>query len=474
MNEIGGNQSQRHDMKEHRKNSKDEGEKDGGNETEGSSENGNVQDFECYDGWAEGEEEQSRYVQKMNDKRRSKIERGVKTLRDLLEKMNHRPIGTHLLIAAAKDESGFPDLLALLVRHNGTLAIEEDVTLEVAKNPYGYRMMEFLLDYRKDLLITNEMLTAAVAIENEDFSELMQVDKSRKLVLEAILQHVPHINIGGEIFEIAAKNLEIGVELIALLLKHRSLHVTEAVLSAAVTNERCGTSIVTALLQHQSNIDVTVNVLVAAFANKKCGADIVKKFLEYRSIKITDDVIQTVLQETGQSMSTTRVMLAHGSGSDIPEETIAQARARMNSTDFVDFLLRLKDDLVTSRPEEKNISMNVLSTRMEQSTVQDISANCMTCLGLGPDLIVMENNYLLSWDDLLRTGQAGCRHCRLIQRCIDQIRERLETGLHLDSYINLSRTTRGFLSLEINGLHFEVYRHAGKYRHKHHIAHMVQ
>jgi len=75
-------------------------------------------------------------MQKMNDKRRRKIEHGVETLRHLLEKMDHRPIGTDLLIAAAKDESGLPDLLTLLVRHNGTLAAEEDVILAVARNPY--------------------------------------------------------------------------------------------------------------------------------------------------------------------------------------------------------------------------------------------------------------------------------------------------------------------------------------------------
>lgn len=367
MKEEGGNQSQRHDRKEDREDGEDEGERDVGNETRGSSENSSVEDFERYNGWEVGEEDQPKYMQNMNDKRRRKIERGVETLRNLLEKMNNRPIGTDLLIAAAKDESGFPDLLALLVRHNGTLAVEEDVILAVARNPYGYRMMELLLDYQKDLPITQEVLTAAVAMDDEDFSELMQVDSSWKLVLEALLQHVPHINIGDEIVQAAAKNPETCVELVALLLKHRLLHVTEVVLSAAAGNERCGTRVVTTLLQHQSNIEVTVNVLVAAFGNEKCGASIVKKRLEYRSIEITDNVIKAVLQREDKSVNTTRVLLADGSGSDIPEETIAQARARMSSPDFVDFLLHFKSDISTSHHQEKNIHLNGLSNHVDRT-----------------------------------------------------------------------------------------------------------
>jgi hypothetical protein len=474
MKEEGGNQIQRHDRKEDREDGEDEGERGDRNDTRGSSENSSVEDFERYNGWEVEEEDQSQYMQKMHDKSRRKTERGVETLRNLLEKMNHRPIGTDLLIAAAKDKSGFPDLFALLVRHNGTLAVKEDVILAVARNPYGYRMMEFFLDYRKDLPITQEVLTAAVAIDDEDFSELMQVDRSWKLVLEALLQHVPHINIGDEIFQAAAKNSEIGVELVALFLKHRPLRVTEAVLSAAAENKRCGTRIVTMLLHHQSNIDVTVNVLGAAFANEECGANIVKKLLEYRSIEITDDVIEAVLQRVDKSVNTKRVLLAHGSGSDIPEETIAQARERMNTPDFVDLLLRFKSDIATNLHQEKNTHLNGLSTKIGQNIAQNISTNCLICLGFDPNLFVPKDIHKFFWDDILHTSQAGCRICILMKRCIDRIREELETGLRLDRRIYLSRTTRGFLSLDINGLHFEVYRHAGKYRYQQHIIGNIQ
>lgn len=102
--------------------------------------------------------------------------------------------------------------------------------------------------------------------------------------------------------------------------------------------------------------------------------------------------------------------------------------------------------------------------------MQDISTNCLTCLGLDQNLIALKKIHRSSWDDLLHTSQTGCRNCTLIQKCVARIREELETGLRLDRRIYLSGTTGGFLSLVIDGLYFEIYRHVGRYRCKQHIA----
>lgn len=333
-------------------------------------------------------------------------ENGLKIIEGLLGKMENRPVSTKVIKAAAEDLHGDSSLLALLVRHNNTISVHEEIFMTVARNPEGHKMMEFLLQYQDELGNTEDVMIAAAKVKQNDRpwepnGKWQKV--SQKLPIEVLLQRRPHIRI------------------------------TENTLVTAAENDDFGHDLVTLLLQHQKNIDITEKVLIAAVKNEKCGPSIIRELLSYQSVTVTNATMQAAM-ENHYATEIMEILIAHGSNLAIREDIMEQAYARRDTAPgLVDVLLKFMEDSTQRRHQDYHASLLSLDTGSnltEHYAVQDNSTACATCLELDfrRDLMIGCIRHEIIMKDLLSTSP-GCWCCSLIHKCADFIIETAEEKL---------------------------------------------
>ncbi|TVY45129.1 hypothetical protein LSUB1_G000716 [Lachnellula subtilissima] len=326
-------------------------------------------------------------------------EHGLKIIEGLLRKMEHRPIDMKVMKAAAEDFHGDSSLLALLVRHNNMDPVHEEIVMTVAKNPEGYEMMEFLLQYQDELGNTEDVMIAAAMVKPK--ARRQQVN--RKLPIDVLLHRRPHIR------------------------------VTENTIVTAAANDDFGHEIVTLLLQHRNNIDITEKVLIAAVKNEKCGLRVTRELLNHQSVTITNATIQAAIQNPC-AVEMVEILIAHGSNLAIGEDIMEQAYARRDAAPgLVDVLLQSMGDPTQRRHQKHHIGLDTGSNLTEHCAVQADSTACATCLELGFRAYPVHE---IVMEDLLRTSP-GCWGCSLIQKCSDFIIEAAEQKLGPHSEIRI-------------------------------------
>ncbi|TVY17032.1 hypothetical protein LARI1_G005997 [Lachnellula arida] len=357
-------------------------------------------------------------------------EHGLKIIEGLLRKMEHRPISTKVIKAAAEDLHGDSSILALLVRHNNTVPVHEEIVKTVARNPEGHEMMEFLLHYQDGLGNTEDVMIAAAMVKRNGRRQKV----SQKLPIEALLRGRPHIRI------------------------------TENTLITAAENEDFGHDVVALLLQHRNNTDITEKVLIAAVKNDKRGLSITRELLSHQSVTVTSATIQAAM-ENYHATEMVEMLIAHGSNSTIGEDIMEQAYARQDEAPgLVDVLLQFMGDSTQRHHQDHHASLDTESNLTENCAVQADATACATCLELE-----FRSSHEIVMKDLLRTSPS-CWGCSLIRKCTDfiietaeeklepysDIRIDLDWGLHTSSLcMKLSTPYSGYANPSIR----EFYRH---------------
>ncbi|KAF2644098.1 HET-domain-containing protein [Massarina eburnea CBS 473.64] len=418
IEEDSDNESSEVDEYESEEDSEDEREEDSDNESEEVEFVGN-QDWDNHSAIYD--------LQTLSQKDR---EQGLKIIKGLLWKMKKRPIRTPILKAAAEEPYGGSKLLALLVRHNNTLPIHEEIVKTVANNPLGYKMMDFLLQYEDELVITEDVMIAAASVR----SNL----RRPKPPLEVLLERKPHVQVTENILIAAAKGSYYGLDLVALL------------------------------LQHRDNIDITEKVLVAAIENSKYGVHMTRELLKRPGVTVTNATMQAAMQ-TDYVQEFVTMLVAHGSNLAISEDVMEQAYAKRDRYPcLVGILMHSMEDTSQRRYQHDHEKLGIEITLPEDREIQANSTPCATCLELSFALNLNDPEHDIVMKDLLRTSP-GCWGCSLIQKCtnfiIKDAKQKLEPHSELRIHLRIRSPKRWLCVSMYSPQTFHVTGRTEFYRH---------
>ena len=193
-----------------------------------------------------------------------------------------------IFIAQVNERSG-SEVMEVLLKYKGDIVISEEVMQAAAANRYNsLEVMEFLLKYKGDIAISEKVIQAAaanrykgldvievllkhkggIAISEEFMQAVAANEYYGSKVMEVLLEHKGDIAISKEVMQVAAANKSKGLEVIEVLLKHKGdIAISEEVMQAAAANEYNGSKVIEVLLKHRGNIAISDEVMQVAAAN---------------------------------------------------------------------------------------------------------------------------------------------------------------------------------------------------------------
>jgi hypothetical protein len=268
-------------------------------EDESSAEDGEKKTFDDYT----EEEWMRKCIERVKIRNRSGI---IKTL---LERRGGRHVETKTLIEASEIVLGGADVMALLLRQNGTRPILEGVVEAVAGWWRNSKMMEVLVDHQSDLPITESVLIAAASGKPRPHNHGKMNDRG-KTVLEILLRHRPGIQISEKVVWTAAANW----------------------------GDTRGYRLIKALLTYGKDVPITEGIVIEAAKNQ--GRDEVEMLLSHKSISITDGMLEAGNHDGDMSRGVLETILAHRTTESLSEEVMHLAQQRLNGPGLLRKILR--------------------------------------------------------------------------------------------------------------------------------------
>ena len=361
----------------------------------------------------------------------------LRLVRKLLEQRTESPITTKVLAGLAVDEKQSPEAMRLLLKHNGSLAIQEDVVKAAVSNIQGPKMLSVLLAHQSDVPITEEALEAATGSTYEPGHD---TDES---ALSILLNRV------------------------------KCPTITERMMIAAAENYFGGKSSMNVLLQYRNRKDlVSETVLNLAAQNSRSGPDIVKRLLQYYTGIVPASVVMSGVRK--KSTGVVSALLAHELGAEVDKDIVSEAISNERSEpELLKMLLKYDPELGLSNgllsPLNQGLrSKDLLKTEGSDSPEQH-RPPCSNCLNLR----LSQGNWGRAThefhaEDLQRAVTTGCQICLVLQRCIAELIGELSPtqSIHLNSEFKQSPLTLRVSSLvrhtNDRGHNIEIYSHKGE------------
>ncbi|KAL8935367.1 MAG: hypothetical protein Q9211_004734 [Gyalolechia sp. 1 TL-2023] len=182
------------------------------------------------------------------------------------------------------------ELICLFFRSQHIEVQNTERVLELLARRWSFILLELLLEDRKEIQLTNNVLAEAVL--NHEFLEIQNTDRLLQVTKGKI-------QVTSRIAEAAAANTRYGVEMIKLLLEERGdeFKINEKILKAAAKNETCGVKVIDEILRQRGDsgeIRITEGVLEAAASNRKDADQIIDQLLQWSgdSIELTDSIVE--------------------------------------------------------------------------------------------------------------------------------------------------------------------------------------
>lgn len=301
-----------------------------------------------------------------------------------------------MIVRAASNTHDAPGVLDQLLRRAGNVEITEEMLMEAVHNyQFGNEVMKILLDEDREMVMTEEVLEAAL--------RLLDFDETLLLLLE----RAKAIESSGRFFQAAASNRRCGAELVQWTMDHtkQDPEMTNKLIIWAAANVDNGLEIMLLLENKIGNIKYTDEVLSMVASH---GAP---QTLEY------------LLDRLDPTMITGNVIKA-ATANDIPISThrkvkllVARARDLSFDDDLLESAARNLEDinsfkLIWSRRRRKDVTQGLVQPAAENEAfnLEILSFLLHEVHDEDPD-IILEENVLKAL-----SGHAFCFH--VLEGCL--------------------------------------------------------
>ncbi|KAK2590299.1 hypothetical protein QQS21_012025 [Conoideocrella luteorostrata] len=225
-------------------------------------------------------------------------------------------------------------IIPILLDHKAK--VTEDVLTDVARAGPDTALMTILLDQPRDEINVTQKVVRSAARNSEIGRELIEL---------LLRKRGQDFSVTDDIVESAARNDNCGKEILALLLEQRGPEfiITDGVLQAAASNSNTGKEILAFLLEQRGpEFIITDGVLQAAASNSKTAKEILAFLLEQRGPEfiITDGVLQAAASNSYTGKEILAFLLEkRGDDFKITNSVVIAAAAYSRSADKVMALL---------------------------------------------------------------------------------------------------------------------------------------
>jgi hypothetical protein len=266
----------------------------------------------------------------------------------------------------------------MLLQYN-THPIDEDVAIvAVGNRSDGARMTALLLDYNKNIVISDRMMLEAAK-------------NSSQPVISLLLQQPKHPR------------------------------VTEEIIKAAIAEDPFGYSanpwLVQLLLKHSNGLNISQETIILAMDWDGSDGEVLKNVLDHQATPITEKLIEAALRTGCYAVDLLTVLFIHGRG--IPASIDQELRFQVYTTlkghpQSSMILAKLGGNIISTdyTPQIESLATGeleeVITTPMPASEV------CPTCLNL------QSSNGYVEWKRICYSGMGGCRYCLVIQQGVQQ------------------------------------------------------
>jgi hypothetical protein len=308
----------------------------------------------------------------------------LESLYRILERKDCKPFSAKLLkdtVAWYGDQA--PELLRILLQHN-THPIDEEIALIAAKNFRGAEMMAALLNYNKNLVISDNVMLEAARNDGD----------MPPLVMDTLLQQEKHPK------------------------------VTEELIAAAVSQEKSSPLLVKLLLKHSNELTISDEILTIAAETDHYQAPITQILLNHQAIPVTQNAIDAGLRNQNMSEAARCVLEAlvtRGKQAPVDQEIIDEACTRhKDDPNALMYLERLRGSATSGnqKPRHEDTRADELKEVIPQPVHSKQS--CPTCLNLCTSKGSSDCHSQFTVNDLRASSEAGCRYCSMIQQALQQ------------------------------------------------------
>lgn len=209
---------------------------------------------------------------------------------------------TEAVVAAAVSRGGTETLTMLLATDPNIKVTEAVLAAAGANTYYGERMVRVLLASGSNFEITlsavmklgpafgrDTVCLLLFRVQNTGITErrlldYVQNNSSREMMVEILLARDPTIRITEDLLLAAAQRTDCSM-MATLLASNTNISITETIVNAAVSNNRCGHKLMSMLRKKDSKIEITVELLTAAAMNAGCGEGLMETLLDTGTIR---------------------------------------------------------------------------------------------------------------------------------------------------------------------------------------------
>jgi hypothetical protein len=312
--------------------------------------------------------------------------RSLKALENILERTYTRPFSARLLkkaIAWAYDEA--PELVSILLRHN-IHHIDEEIAMIAAGSFQGAEMMAMLLNYNKDLIISDNIMLEAAKNDKHKIQT-----SSSDHVMDVLLRQKKHPN------------------------------VTEKVIKAAALQHTANPSLVELLLEHSDELAISDELITTVAEIDGDGAPITQLLMNHRAMPVTEKAIEAALRNPYYATDVLRVLLAHGSEAPINQEILDRACAIEDDPGVLQILAGLRGCAISGNHQPQHKDLAVLELNEDISIPIQDPQSCPTCLDLcsPPNRKFSLDHKDFTSAELCASVKAGCRFCAVIRQSVE-------------------------------------------------------
>lgn len=236
----------------------------------------------------------------------------IETMEFLLESSDHPEVTSELICLAVGNESSGEQMVKLLLSLDGDVLITDEVIEKACKNKQqGLSIVESILEDCEDDIITEDAVEAAahnarygLAIVTALFHKASNLDVTREMIEAAaqnpsldplrwfLNRNVDEASISYESLRMAARNIDIGDQMMSLLLeKCRIDLVDEDLVLTAIGNRKYAVELTKMLLSRAGPTTISTEVFEAAAENKYYGERLLEELFKHtREIKLPSSV----------------------------------------------------------------------------------------------------------------------------------------------------------------------------------------
>jgi ankyrin repeat protein len=271
----------------------------------------------------------------------------IETMEFLLERIDHLEVTSEHIYLAVGNESSGEQMVKFLLRLDGDVLITDEVIEEACKNrQQGLSIIESILEDNEDDIITEDAVEAAArntrhghAIITALFRKAGHLDVTREMIEAAaqnpsleplrwlLTRNVGETSISYESLRMAAGNIDVGDQMMSLLLeKCRIDLVDEDLILAAIGNRKRAVELAEVLLSRAGPIALSTEVFEAAAENKYHGERLLKELFKHtRENKLPSSVGVAAARNCYSPLEVLRMLLQREGRHEITTETLNSA-----------------------------------------------------------------------------------------------------------------------------------------------------